>query len=199
MVVYLRVFGVLVGRFTITKNVISAKQPEVRTDRQVVWLVSLAFVLLAIGGLIYIIDRPPEHVYLMPHAISLYAYQFRLPGQLWQNLPSLVHVCAFILLTYACFPLTRSRAVKVCIFWFVLEVLFEVGQLSSVAHWIASELPDWFNRIPLLDNIVNYFRAGIFDWRDVVSIFIGTMLAFFIIEFIAYYACRVRVVCETGE
>ena len=155
--------------------------------------------LLAFGGMIYIVDRPSEHVYLMPRAVSLYAYHFLLPGRLWQSLPSLVHVCAFILLTYACLPFTRSNAVKVCIFWLVLELLFEVGQLASVSQWIASVLPVWFNHFPLLDNFANYFLAGVFDWRDVTSILIGTMLAFFIIELISHHACRVRVYCETGE
>jgi hypothetical protein len=67
--------------------------------------------------------------------------------------------------------------IVICAGWFLLELLFELGQLDAAAPQIVSLIPDWFSDWPILDHMASYFIAGQFDPLDVVSISLGSAAA----------------------
>lgn len=68
----------------------------------------------------------------------------------------------------------------ICLFWFSVNMLFEVGQNLSreVSHYI----PQWFEQVPLLNNTKNFFLFGTFDIFDITAIVLGSVAAFVVSE-----------------
>jgi hypothetical protein len=140
-------------------------------------LLMLAFILIAIGVLVYVFDRQPEHVYFLPEWLSqkdLYRSVF---GSVGGWFPTFAHVFTFILLTVLFSP-SASKLIPVCLGWFMLETIFEIGQIDAIANWIFSHTSDWYLFVPFLENIVNYFIRGTFDVLDLVAIAAGTIAAY---------------------
>ena len=54
----------------------------------------------------------------------------------------------------------------------------EIGQHTDIAPLLAKQLPEWFNRLPILENTAGYFLHGNFDPLDLLSIFLGALTAF---------------------
>ena len=67
----------------------------------------------------------------------------------------------------------------ICLGWFIVDCVFELGQKFDT--WSSRIIPDWFARIPFLENSENYFRKGTFDILDVVAIALGAAVAYFVI------------------
>jgi len=134
-----------------------------------------AIVVFAIGTLVYVVDRRPDHVYFLPEYLSFVHDSERLFGRLGDHLPTFAHVYAFILLTKVVNP--ASRALPVCAFWFGVDVLFEIGQSGAVAPILAELIGTRLDGIPILENSAAYFLGGSFDWYDVLSIAIGALAA----------------------
>lgn len=147
--------------------------------RPPVLYVLIASVALALGLLVYLLDRRPEHVYFLSHGLVLAHGQHPLFGVVGNFLPTFVHVYAFILLTAAIAGSTRARVIGICAAWFVVASLFELAQLPAVASVIVAAVPAWFARVPILDNTAAYFLNGTFDVRDLLSIALGTVAAYF--------------------
>jgi len=145
------------------------------------WLALISLGALALGALVYVVDRPAVTVYLLPHAWSLARGHHPWFGSLGGHLPEFVHVYAFILLTLAVSP-GRARALPICAFWWAVDSLFEIGQHPTLAPRIAASLPEWFQRIPILDHTANYFLHGTFDPGDLLAIALGTLVAYFSIR-----------------
>lgn len=140
-------------------------------------LVPIAVGALAVGALVYVLDRPAATVYLLPQSFSFAAGHHIWFGALGGHLPEFVHVYAFILLTLAVgsWP---ARVWPICGFWWLVDSLFELGQHPELAPRIAAALPAWFQHIPVLDHTANYFLHGTFDPLDLVAIALGTLLAY---------------------
>lgn len=146
--------------------------------------VLIAMAALALGMLVYVVDRPPVSVYFLPHIGALADNHKLWFGALGDHIPELVHVYAFILLTasIAAWPV---RAWLLCGFWLVIELLFEIGQRPPFAAQIAGAIPRWFQDVPVLENSAAYFLRGVFDPWDLVAIFLGTLAAYGTLALIA--------------
>jgi hypothetical protein len=148
----------------------SFKTPE-RTYRL------LALTALGVGLLVYLLDRSPAHVYFLSRVTWWISSRDSRLGALGGSLPDLLHVYAFILLTAAVAP-KRNTALPICVFWLLLDALFELGQHSIVAPRIAAAVPAWFHRVPFLDNTASYFLHGTFDYADLLAIAAGAVFAY---------------------
>jgi len=152
-------------------------------------LVLIAAASLALGALVYVLDRPAATAYLLPQQLS-FAGPHIWFGALDGHLPEFVHVYAFILLTAALGPLTVPLW-AICGFWWGLDSLFELGQHPALAPGIAAALPAWWQHMPLLDHTANYFLHGTFDPLDLLAIALGTLAAYFTVRFFQREVCHV--------
>ena len=63
-----------------------------------------------------------------------------------------------------------------CISWLIFDVIMELGQkYNEIA---IKFIPDFFNRIPFLENSKNYFVYGTFDSNDIIAMFIGAIVGY---------------------
>lgn len=141
------------------------------------WLALSAVAAFALGALVYVLDRPAATVYLLPNAMSPALGHHPWFGALGGHLPEFVHVYAFILLTVAV-STWPARVLPICVFWWAVDSLFEIGQHPAIAPHIAAALPAWFQHIPILDNTANYFLRGTFDPWDLIGTVLGTSVAY---------------------
>lgn len=141
-------------------------------------LLGIAIGVLAGGILFYFLGRQHDHVYFLSKWLAPTNLSISLFGLAGQSLPTFIHVYALILLTVVIAGPAVSRVISICLSWLFLDSLFEVGQIDSVARWIAAHVPDWFSGIPFLENTARYFLFGTFDPFDLASIAAGTMAAF---------------------
>lgn len=136
---------------------------------------------LAIGMLVYALDRLPESVYFLPAGWSLAEDGVRWFGSLGGQLPEFLHVYAFALLTAAVLASSRGLALLSCAVWWGLDTLFEIGQHPAVSPAITAALPAWFEAVPFLENTGSYFTRGTFDPLDFIAIAVGAVAAYFTI------------------
>lgn len=137
--------------------------------------------VLAIGALVYVLDRPADSVHLLPNAFSLGSAHDARFGALGNHLPAFAHAYGFILLTAAVSPAFFS-VLAICVFWWAIDSLFEIGQHPAVAAHVAGALPAWLKRIPVFDNTGSYFLRGTFDPVDLMAIALGALAAYFTIR-----------------
>ena len=147
-------------------------------------LILIGVFALIIGGLVYLSDRPPESIYLLPDWLASYSWQINLFGSTGDFLPTFSHVFAFILLTSVCIPPSKRQLILICSFWFVIDSLFEIAQSDTIAQWIAMSIGNRFDGFPVLENLVPYFLNGVFDIADIVSIAAGAIVAFLTVHYV---------------
>ena len=151
---------------------------EIRTQQSVTIQTIAAVTALLIGVLVYLLDRQTESVYFMSSWMALGDSLNPFFGTIGDQLPTFVHVYAFILLTMVVASPLRGSVLYICLFWFIIESLFELAQITVIALWIASYSSEWFHGIPLLENTAAYFLGGTFDVIDLCSIAAGTLAAY---------------------
>ena len=135
--------------------------------------------LLSIGGLIYLIDRPPDQTYFifaLPFQLSFYDVTPSLFGPIGNFLPHFLHVVSFILLTAGVMDCGRKGCLAICLFWLITCAGFELGQKYSAQA--ADLVPDWFDGIFILENTRNYFLHGTYCHFDMAATIIGSILAY---------------------
>ena len=131
------------------------------------------------GLMVYLVDRPPDQTYFIYKIDSVLSLHHVLPplfGPLGKTLPAFVHVFAFALLTTGILACKRKGCMIACLVWLSIDVAFEMGQKFAV--WSSSLVPGWFEGIPLLENTVNYFILGSFDFMDLAAIVAGSLAAY---------------------
>jgi hypothetical protein len=64
---------------------------------------------------------------------------------------------------------------------FVVEAAFEIGQLTRVSAWLEFHLPQWFDRVWLLDHTGAYFRVGVFDPLDIIAAAAAAILTIYVV------------------
>ena len=151
-------------------------------DRPALFQVIVAVIVLMIGVLVYLLDRPSASVYFIPNSWSLGANSPSIFGAIGDHLPTFAHTFAFILFTSAVLEPWRWSAVVACAWWGVVGSLFEIAQSDAWAPAIAARVPGWFADWPLLDNVADYFIVGHFDLLDLASIAAATLCAFLMIQ-----------------
>lgn len=142
-------------------------------------LILVGLFALLLGGVVYIIDRPPERIYFLHETFSLYVHGQHHFGVIGNSLPTFAHVFALILITAGLLSVRKRNLIYVSVSWFVIDLAFEIGQHPVAATRILPIIPDWFRQIPLLENVPSYFIHGTFDILDVVSIILGAVAAYF--------------------
>lgn len=155
-------------------------------QRKIDWQqLTLGIIVLGVGVIIYIVDRPAAHTYFLPQNLSLYSATRHVFGLLGNYLPTFLHVFAFCMMTSALLGGDMRSAWKVCSFWFCIDSLFEIGQYPSIAKKVIAILPGWFSNVPILDNTANYLTYGRFDLLDLFSILLGGIVAYLLIRFMS--------------
>ncbi|MGW8368137.1 MAG: hypothetical protein ACWGPN_05590 [Gammaproteobacteria bacterium] len=142
-------------------------------------LVQVLFAAAAMtaGALVYVWDRAPSTVYLLPDA-QLFESAAQHFGPVGYLLPSFAHVYVFAILTGLCLRDTRRNAILACTAWLLADVLLELLQRNDIAESVATRLPAWFQSIPLLENVGPYFQLGTFDPKDLLALLTGALAAF---------------------
>jgi hypothetical protein len=147
--------------------------PEIR-------LVLLALILLVAGALVYVFDRGGT-VYFLPAWMAGHS-QITVFGATADYLPTFVHTLAFILITAAILRPWPQLLPATCAGWFGVECLFEIGQMAPFDGHIAAALPAWFESFPVLDITAVYFLDGTHDPLDIVSIGLGSLVAYLLVR-----------------
>ena len=65
----------------------------------------------------------------------------------------------------------------ICLAWLTIDVLFELGQ--GFNNTIILYIPDWFSDVLFLENTKDYLLHGRFDYLDLISIVVGSSVAYF--------------------
>lgn len=144
--------------------------------------VAVAFTVLVIGALVYVLDRPGDAAPLFS-AIGPGNLLPGIFGPLSESLPTFAHVFALSVLTVAWFGGGKRAALLACPIWFGIDSAFEVGQHPQIAGRLAQFIPAWFERLPILGHADTYFLSGTFDARDLISIAVGATAAYLTIAY----------------
>ena len=141
----------------------------------------LGFCVLVFGTLFYYFFRSAEHTYFLKFFVHHPDNNFLSPVlvSLGNSLPTFVHVLAFILMTAGLVAASKKEYAFICLVWFVIDVLFELGQ--GHGDIIVQIIPDWFSDFLFLENARDYFLHGRFDYLDLLSIALGSILAYFLL------------------
>lgn len=150
-------------------------------NRRDVIRIMLGIAGLGLGALIYLVDRPPELVYFISENNSFYTGYMTVFGSLGQHLPTFLHPFSFSLITAGVLVCHSTRCIAlVGLVWFAIDLIFELGQTTSVSTALVEYIPAWFDQVVVLENMIDYLNFGTYDLKDVVSIAIGSLIAFVI-------------------
>lgn len=133
----------------------------------------LATLLLATGIMVYALDRGGD-VYFLPDWTAA-PTGTTIFGPLGGHLPTFLHPLVFILITAAVLRPWPRLLPAICAAWFAIECLFELGQMVAA-------VPSWFDSVPMLRITADYFTRGTFDPLDILSIGLGTVIAYPIVR-----------------
>lgn len=147
-----------------------------RQRRPEVGMLLLATLLLAIGALVYALDRGGAVYFLSGWTTAL--ADADVFGPLGRHLPTFVHTLAFILITAAILRPWPQQLPAICATWFVIECLFELGQLAPFDNHLATAVPAWFDSVPVLEFTTDYFIRGTYDPLDILSIGLSALIAY---------------------
>ncbi|HID30383.1 MAG TPA: hypothetical protein EYP19_10315 [Desulfobacterales bacterium] len=144
----------------------------------------LGFCGLFVGLAEYVLSRPTDSTYLGTAIEALggdFPFKIDIFGVLGGVLPEFVHPFSFALITMALFPQASKNARRmICLFWLVLELLFEIGQFCG--NQIAQYVPRIFDHLYVLANLRSYLLNGTYDHLDVLAICLGITAAYAISE-----------------
>jgi hypothetical protein len=135
------------------------------------------FALLA-GALIYLADRRPDSTiafHSLSDALGISGNHARLFGSWGQNLPSFLHVLAFSLITGGIAQKNRTTQAGICLFWFLVNLIFELGQKYPDT---ALSLTGSLDGIPILKKTGSFFIQGTFDPLDILAFAAGALTAY---------------------
>ena len=133
----------------------------------------LATLLLAIGIMVYALDRAGA-VHFLPDWTAAPTGT--------DHLPTFLHPLVFILITAVVLRPWLRLLPAICATWFAIECLFELGQMAPFDSRIAAALPSWFDSVPVLRITADYFTRGTYDPLDILSIGLGTVIAYPIVR-----------------
>jgi len=140
---------------------------------------ALGALALAVGVLVYVLDRPAGQVPFLS-ALNLADATPVIFGVVGGSLPTFAHTFAFSLLTAAWLGGGKRAGLWACLTWFGIDSAFEIGQQPEVAVRLVELVPGWFEYLPFLAQADSYFLSGTFDTWDLASIVLGAAAAFFI-------------------
>jgi N-acetylneuraminic acid mutarotase len=153
------------------------KAPQAVSRHQRMLLAFVATGALVTGLLVYLFDRDPASIYLLPAAWSLADDPSSL-GWFGGALPAFAHAFAFTLLTAIVLGATRRAALCASALWWTAGSAIEIAQHPVLARHVADALPRWLDSLPLLENTAPFFIRGTFDPWDLVALTAGVFAAF---------------------
>jgi len=121
----------------LSESVASTAHPLARARE--FWLALFAFASLLLGVFIYVAERSGNKAYFLRAAYDPHIHSGVLHAVSGQ-LPSFVHVYAFILLSVAVAP-RSMRSGSICLSWAVIDSLFELAQHPAIGRRLLSTLP----------------------------------------------------------
>ena len=145
----------------------------------------LGCLFLLAGTIEYLVSRPIGSTYFLRNFPAIQSFFHHMPnlyGKLGVFAPEFFHAAAFCLISMAFFSGRKSR-ITICLFWFSIDSVFELGQRYGVQ--LAEHIPQWFEKAPILENLRNYLVNGRFDIYDLMAIGLGSLTAFFIGELLS--------------
>jgi hypothetical protein len=98
------------------------------------------------------------------------------------SVPTFAHTAALALLTTGVLGGKRRDAWIACGAWTVINTAFEFGQHPQIRIGLVGVLPDWLERVWLLDRTRSYFMNGTFDFADIVGAVLGAVAAYLVIR-----------------
>lgn len=146
---------------------------------------------LMLGLLVYVTDRPAASAQWWPWYAAVHGGPVF--GAVGAWLPSAVHAFAFSLFTAAALPRTGSPAYGACAAWWLVNVVFEVGQHPAVRGHLSTALQDALGNSALARSLSNYFLHGRFDVGDLLAATTGALAACLVLRTLhRWEAQRVR-------
>ena len=142
----------------------------------------IGFSVLILGALFYYLFRSAEHTYFLKFLGENSQLKFFLSPfliKLGNSLPTFIHVFAFILITAGIIARHKRGYLIVTITWFVIDTLFELGQ--GFNYIIIPLIPNWFEKILLVENTRDFFLQGSFDYLDLFSIAAGSFMSYLLL------------------
>jgi hypothetical protein len=133
---------------------------------------------LLAGVLEYLGNRPTGSTYLHLLLQPLAGWFHHIPplyGKLGTVAPDFFHSLALSLLLVAFFVKRQSRMI-ICLTWFGIESLFELGQRYGME--IVEYLPGGLETVPMMGNLEAYLVNGTFDFYDLIAFGLGSLTAF---------------------
>lgn len=108
--------------------------------------------------------------------LSVYGKTPHLFGVMGGNLPAFLHVFAFSLITAGVMKKSRPVHGRICLFWFCVNSLFELGQ--KYPDVINSALPQGLSHHSLMGRTADFFNKGTFDSLDILAFATGALAAY---------------------
>lgn len=150
----------------------------IRSDT--VWLGTLGCLALALGVLVYALDRDASRSILLPAFGAASAIHWF--GVFGQWLPSFVHPFAFSLFTAAALPQRSMWRYGACMAWCAVNMAFELGQHPGISPALAQGVMQGPFPFPLQSALAHYFLRGTFDAGDIVAVICGSLAAAFVLR-----------------
>ena len=136
---------------------------------------------LIFGSIEYFAGRPDSivHFQLYLSNVSTAPVVPDIFGSLGNYAPTFFHAFSFSLISIS---LLTSWFTKefLCIFWFFLDSLLELGQLIITRSLVSKIIPDSLSANAVINSIVDFFEYGTYDSFDILSIFLGCLIAYLI-------------------
>jgi hypothetical protein len=142
--------------------------------------ITIGVAALSIGLIVYLYDRSPDSALILQviGVTSAFSAVSHLFGPISGQLPAFIHVFAFALLTTGVLGCRTQGALVVCLFWLIVDVLFELGQVAE--NQVFGNHSGTFDTIFGSGVLGNFFRFGTFDPLDLLAMALGAVTAFII-------------------
>lgn len=135
-----------------------------------------AFISLALGTSVYVLDRAPGAIRLLPmHWTGVASGTSGFFGSVGDSLPSFAHAFAFSILSGLWLEL-QGRLLA-CASWATAGSAFEFGQHEAVAPALAALLHGPLDWLPGAAAVAAYFSRGTYDALDVLLTCAGAVTA----------------------
>ncbi len=142
---------------------------------------TLASAFLAVGGFCYFLGRVPGSAWLLPEIPHLESVQGSLLGWFPGWLPTYTHTSAFVLLSAAAWPGTRTRYLAYAIAWVAINLAFEFLQSPEVLAGAIRHIP-WITGSSPPSAAVGLLSGGSFDPNDIAAAIAGGLTGFLILS-----------------
>jgi hypothetical protein len=131
--------------------------------------------LMALGAVFYAVARAATPAWLTPdlHLPVLESFL----GRAGACLPTFIHVTAMSLLTAGVLGGSLRVAWAAALAWVTTDIVFEIGQHELLRVYLIGSVPEWLERVWLVDRTRNYFLNGTFDALDIAAAVLGGITA----------------------